>query len=1079
MGHLHPASFKHLLNWIFTEYNVSNAIFSIPSQCFYRPANPPICSTTLFNRTLAVPLGPAAGPHTQMAQNIITAWLCGSRFIELKTVQIQDELDICRPCIDMTDEGYNVEWSQELKIPQSIAEYTKAWVVIHVLKHLLSIGEMSFGTIFNMSVGYDLKGIQSKPMRTFLTSMIDASTLIEEYRHVLATEYPKFADIDIPKQISNNVTVSTMHGCPPDEIQRIGEYLLQEYGLHVMIKLNPTLLGKNQVIDILRNRSGFRYIDIPDSVFEKDLGWDSAMDLIRNLVTTAGQCNRDFGIKLSNTLGMRNVLKRLPGDELYMSGRALFPVTVNLFNAIQKTHHYRLHVSYCGGADACSLPSIIAAGALPVTAASDPLKPGGYMRFLQYIESLENTMRDSGCDTLRCFQSNVPENLAKLAQNALADPRYKKNWFENGLPKLDSSLPVYDCITAPCTATCPAHQNPPGYIRGIASDNLQGAFLSILERNPLPGMTGYICPQECARKCTRNAYDRPIDIRGLKRHVRDHIAENPSIRAPIYRKEKRVAVIGAGPAGLSAAAFLADAGISSTIFEASGRAGGMPCLAPEFRIPADIIQSDVDEILRRGVTIEYNHPVTGNPAELLSRGFDAVFFAPGFQVDIISDIPGSSGPCVLGVLEFLALTQQGETWQDFRHAVIIGGGNTAIDAARTVTRLTKQPATVLYRRTRNEMPAWKEEIDAFLAERNRLIELVTPVKINRKNGFPLSVTCVRNRLDAPGSDGRPKPVPIDGSLFELEADLVITAIGQKAGYKPEFIHPIRTGSKSEILVDEQTGRTSIAGVFAGGDAVRGPSSIIQAVADGYRAACAISAELFPQSALLSQKKSTPAMDHQKIYHARSRLLFPEKAGDYHEGKIVYSKEIAKRESSRCMQCDLICDRCVDVCPNRANIPVAIRPGKVTVQDVHASKCGFQTGMSHDVELSQERQIIHIDEWCNSCGNCTVFCTHIGEPFNTKPRFFLKWENFIASSESAWFCRRDRLVRRWNDTVYELTLPGPNFRCRVGGISIDISRRFQVESVAGSVDIPHTISLIPAAEMMFFWDALQAHPICIS
>ena len=208
--------FDVLLNWILREWDENQSVFGIHSALFHIPQPESPYTTHMFGHHLATPIGPAAGPHTQLTQNILCAWLCGGRFMELKTVQIMDELEIPRPCIDMEDEGYNVEWSQELKLEQSADEYVKAWVLIHVLRRLLGLeGRVPFGTIFNMSVGYNLEGIQSPRMTQFMDRLQDPSEELCEIQHVLKTQFPQFTNLPIPNlPITNNVTLSTMHGSP-------------------------------------------------------------------------------------------------------------------------------------------------------------------------------------------------------------------------------------------------------------------------------------------------------------------------------------------------------------------------------------------------------------------------------------------------------------------------------------------------------------------------------------------------------------------------------------------------------------------------------------------------------------------------------------------------------------------------------------------------------------------------------------------------------------------------------------------------------------------------------------------------
>lgn len=249
--------FEFLLNWILKELEESHSIFGIHRSLFYEPRpDSPFAVPDVFGHYLSTPIGPAAGPHTQLAQNIICAWLCGGRFIELKTVQIMDRLEIPRPCIDMEDEGYNVEWSQELTLDQSANEYIKAWVLIRILHRMLGFeNKVSPGTIFNLSVGYDLEGITSAPMTRFLDRMKDASAELAGIRALLRARFPQFVDLEIPPQIANNVTLSTMHGCLPEEIERIARYLLEERGLHVTAKLNPTLLGRKKSLGHTARRS--------------------------------------------------------------------------------------------------------------------------------------------------------------------------------------------------------------------------------------------------------------------------------------------------------------------------------------------------------------------------------------------------------------------------------------------------------------------------------------------------------------------------------------------------------------------------------------------------------------------------------------------------------------------------------------------------------------------------------------------------------------------------------------------------------------------------------------------------------
>jgi len=268
-----PIPIEQLIRWSLDELTSQRSIFGLPEELFHRPwlGDPYRCHQ--HGQLLETPVGVAAGPHTQLAQNIVVAYLAGARFIELKTVQTLDEIEVAKPCIDMQDAGYNCEWSQELTLGESFAEYLKAWILIRVLRRELDLGiGPEDGFVFNMSVGYDLDGIQGSKVQRFLGSMRDAAALRRRTLQAAARAHPATADLDVPARLSESVTLSTMHGCPPGEIERIGRYLIEELGLHTAIKLNPTLLGAERLREILNGQLGFSDIQVPDEAFEHDPG---------------------------------------------------------------------------------------------------------------------------------------------------------------------------------------------------------------------------------------------------------------------------------------------------------------------------------------------------------------------------------------------------------------------------------------------------------------------------------------------------------------------------------------------------------------------------------------------------------------------------------------------------------------------------------------------------------------------------------------------------------------------------------------------------------------------------------------
>ena len=1018
-----------LLNWILKELEGNQSIFGIHRSLFYTPKeDSPYAFEDLFGHYLATPIGPGAGPHTQLAQNIICAWLSGGRFIELKTVQIMDELEIPRPCIDMEDEGYNVEWSQELKLDQSASEYVKAWALIHVLRRLLGFEDLPFGTIFNMSVGYNLEGIQSPPMTRFMDRLEDASEEIAAIQALLKERFPRFSDIEIPTRITNNVTLSTMHGCPPDEIERIARYLLEERGLHTAVKLNPTLLGKEAVMRILHDHLGFREIHIPDAVFEHDLQYDRAVELIKTLKKAAAEHGLTFGLKLSNTLAMANHKGRLPGDEMYMSGRALYPITINLFRKLSQefsgdpssSSGQALNVSFSAGADAFNLTGILAAGARPITAVTDLLKPGGYSRFLQYLENLDRDMERLGAKNLEELARDKLANLESEAARALDDPRYKKDYHPYGLPKVESKLDLFDCITTPCVEKCAVHQDVPEYAWLISGQKYDEALEVILSRNPLPGVTGYVCNHLCQTRCTRNNYDEPVAIRALKRFAAERgsatlKAAGKSGKRACPEHGRGVAVIGSGPSGLAAACFLALNSIQVTVYEAKDRAGGMLTSAiPSFRLPEAIVQGDIDRIRKLGAQIELSRPITTPPQELLGEGFDAVYIASGAGKSTRLRIEGEEGKGVYDALDFLDRVRRGERVDLGNRVLVIGGGNSAMDAARTARRIASGPVTVVYRRTRREMPAIEEEIEEVLAEGVTLEELASPTRVILREGRVAALECIRNQLGEAGEDGRRKPIPIEGSEFQIEADAIIVAIGQVPDVSFLDGSAVSLRKNGTIAAHPQTCLTGEKHTYAGGDVVRGPSTIIEAVADGRRAAEAICRELGIETVLptvvlprLSEEemvnlKRTRA---RKELQNRARMLPIEQRGEFDLVEETLREEAALSEAARCLQCSTLCDKCVEVCPNRANYTFTISPVVLRLPKISCQQ-GKLTAKGEEVfRLDQTRQIIHIDDFCNECGNCETFCVHDGKPYLDKPRLFLRESDFEQEEDNAFYVER--------------------------------------------------------------------------
>ena len=1074
--------FDVLLDWVLTELEENQSIFGIHRSLFHTPRkDSPTITEDLFGHYLATPIGPGAGPHTQLAQNIICAWLSGARFIELKTVQIMDDLEIARPCIDMADEGYNVEWSQELKLEQSATEYINAWALIHLLRRALGFEEaVPFGTVFNMSVGYNLEGIQSEPMSRFMDRLEDASQELAAIRLVLREKYPQFAGIEIPAQLTNNVTLSTMHGCPPDEIECIARYLMEERGLHTYVKLNPTLLGKDEVMRILHDSLEFREIHIPDRVFEHDLQYVRAVALIESLKQVAARRGLTFGVKLSNTLALANHKDYLPGDEMYMSGRPLYPITINLFHKLSQRFDGDLNVSYSAGADALNVTSILAAGALPVTTVSDILKPGGYSRMLQYLETLEQDMRDLGVASLEDLAQDRRSNLAGAAAQALEDPRYKKGYHPYSLPKVESELGLFDCVTAPCTAQCAVCQDVPEYAWLISQQRYDQALDVILSRNPLPNVTGYVCNHLCQTRCTRNNYDEPVAIRALKRFAAEKGAQNPRPKAP--DPISKVAVIGSGPSGLAAAYFLALNGVQVTIYEARDRPGGMLALAPTFRLPEVVVQKDIDRIRDLGVEIELAHPVTVPPERLLQQGYDAVYVGSGAQGDARLGIDGEAGEGVYHALDFLERVRLGERVPLGDKVLVIGGGNSAMDAIRSARRLTSGSATIVYRRTRQEMPADEDEIEDALEEGVLLHDLASPTRVILEGGRVVALECVQNELGEAGPDGRRRPSPIAGSEFQIAASSVIVAIGQVPDVTFLEGSTVSLRRNRTIAVEPETGLAGGERVYAGGDAVRGPATIIEACADGRRAAEAICQQL--DVSFDRPSVQLPALSEEEIVlmkRTRARrepqnqagALPLEQRGSFDLVDATLTEEATLAEAARCMQCSAFCDKCVEVCPNRANYTFSTSPVTLALPVVSCRDGQLAVTGEEAFGIEQGRQIVHVDDLCNECGNCATFCVHDGKPYLDKPRLFLTTRDFEQEENNAFAIEGGNgagwvIRRRESGRESRLSVGGDGgemrFEFENEWLRIDLSPRFQIDRMTLKEPFEGGFSLSGVVEM---------------
>ena len=996
---------KKLLKMIFDEYKAKKEIFGIPEELFFRPKKDDPFTMKRYGEHLETPLGVAAGPHTQMAQNIISAYLTGARYIELKTVQTLDEIEVSKPCIDMEDEGYNCEWSQELKLVESFDEYLKAWIVIHILKDKFGFdnGTDDLGMIFNMSVGYSYEGILKDNVQNFLNNMEDAGELYEKYINEAAEIYPKVKDLNIPKKLSNSLTLSTMHGCPPEEIEKIAQYLISERKYDTTIKLNPTLLGKERLREILNDILGFKKTIVPDEAFGHDLKYEDAVPMLTRLIALAQKEGVAFGIKLTNTLEVINHKDNFAETEtmMYMSGRALHPISVNLADKLQRDFDYKLDISFSAGVDAFNVAKLLKTGIKPITVCSDLLKPGGYGRFAQYFENIRNAMK--GYKSIDEYVGdNIKENLQNYADEVLKEEHYKKEKFPWDTIKTDRQLNTFDCIAAPCVTTCPTTQEIPTYMYLTANGRFDEALKVIQDSNPFPNSTGMACDHTCQDKCTRMNYDNTLLIRDIKRFNAKE-GKSEEIKPEVLENPKSVAIIGGGPSGMSCAYYLAKKGFKVDVYEAKEKEGGMLANSiPDFRLYEHRLEADINRIKSLGVNVFNNYYVDKNKFEEIKNKYDFIHISVGAAESKRMGIKGEESDNVIGFLEFLEKVKKKEIKKLDGNIIIVGGGNSAMDAARTAWRLIdKGTVKIVYRRTVEQMPADREEINELLAEGIEVIELTNPVEVSNEG-----LKCIKMKLGEEDESGRRRPVEVENSEHLIASDLVIMAIGQNTVL--DFIEDsgIETTKWGTLKVDEITHETNLENIYAGGDVSRGPSSIIKAIADGKEVAFEI---LRKEGISWDKYKVSKDIDKRDLKIKKATRVkgieLPTISLDLRKSfEMVIrdlTKEEAQKEASRCLLCDEVCDVCTTVCPNRANISYTIKPKDYVLYDLEVKNGEIFKTNKRIFRTTQTNQVLNIGDFCNECGDCSTFCPTSGNPYLDKPKFYLTEESYNAENDNAW------------------------------------------------------------------------------
>ncbi len=539
----------------------------------------------------------------------------------------------------------------------------------------------------------------------------------------------------------------------------------------------------------------------------------------------------------------------------------------------------------------------------------------GKMEDLDLLEELALIIKD----TALC-------GLGKTAPNpVLTTLRYfRDEYIQHIKYKRCPAGVCVDLVSAPCHHTCPIDTDAATYIALIAHRRFKEAFEVIQMENPLPAVCGRVCHHPCEVKCRSGEIGEPISIRNLKRFVADYIYKKEgtvSVKSFPKKYDEKVAIIGSGPAGLMAGWNLAKLGYNVTIFEALPVPGGMLAWGiPPYRLPKDILQKEIDYIKKAGVEIKTNTTIGKDLTidDLFSQGYKAVFIATGAWRNLKLGIPGEDVEGVIDPIDFLKEVNMNGKPKIGKKVVVVGGGNTAIDAARSAWRLGAD-VTILYRRTRTEMPAASEEVKAALEEGIQIKFLTTPVEVISENGKLTGLKCIRMSLGEFDKSGRRKPVPIEGSEYTIEADTLIPAIGQEPDLS--FLKNLTNGNKLEIskwntlVVNPDTFETNVPGIFAGGDVVSGPATVIEAMRAGKIAAESIHRYLRGESQERTYEPTKPVMEVPPVELTEEEmkdlkrpempcLQIEERKNNFKEVDLGYDVETAVREAKRCLRCDL-------------------------------------------------------------------------------------------------------------------------------------------------------------------------------
>jgi len=971
-----PIPFPQLINRIQSEYKNTGSVFGIRKEKFFRPSS---CNFDFFDKKTSAPVGVSAGPFTQLAQNILAVYLAGARIITLKTVQTMDGEELrkalAKPGISALPESYNVEWSTELTVTQAMDEYIKAWFLCHIFAVEFNISEKT-DVIFSMSTGYSLEGIRSKKMDDFIEGMKDARNTeiwqrCYEQTSAVISSFSNFTKADleaVSPEVSNRMIISTFYNCPKDEIEKIVIYFLGQKTLHTLIKCNPTLLGYERCRELL-DEMGYKHISFTDNCFNSDIQLKDAVRVLRHMKLLAAKIHLGFGVSLTNTLPVEIKKNEFTGKEMYLSGRALFPLSIHTAEKIAESSHAEIPIFYTGGVDFFNIKEILETGIRPVTMVTNLLKSGGPERLQQLARIAEKIEPNNRGINIRALNT--------LCVNVLKQNRYKKESRSLAEKKTFGELPVFDCVKTPCTAGCPLNMKIPDFLSAVSAENYEEAFRIMANDNTALSVTANICNHECQSNCRRNNYDDPLQIRNAELLAVNHAQETfiQSLAKPDLKTRDCAAVIGAGPAGIAAAVFLRRNGVAVTVYEKRDKPfGAVQYLIPSFKVSDEAIFNDYQIAVKTGVDFVFNAPENFSITELKKK-HKFIVIACGLWKNRDSVLLKGQEE-LLDSVKFLEESKKtGYSLNLGKKVAVIGGANAAVNCARAAKRNKGvDSVTIIYRRTKEYMRADAQEIEQALAEKINILELLSPDSL--EDGL---LVCDVNSPQFDRFDSH--MLTSTGEKQKLHFDTVINAAGVKidAGlFTHNNIH-----LDGHLPVTNGNLESSVSGVYIAGSCRTGCGKTANAAADGKIAAFNILKKLKIEPDF-SIEPAACSQTNGKDAAVESAL---QKKG------VIQEQTNDNKDAQRCLSCNVLCEICVDVCPNRANIAV--------LQETKP----------------QKRQIIHIDSMCNNCGNCAVFCPYDGKPYAGKITVFYDKEDFDESENPGFYkTGKTFFIRFENKTV---------------------------------------------------------------